>query len=84
MLDSPFTTHRRAAPGSRTLLAAHHAANAAQDVALAADLWFGYDVHYQPHHVERTYGNWTPRYVGARNQVLGGLYFQQVLSLSSL
>ena len=72
MLDSSSSLNRRLTPGSRSLLAA-------EEVAVAADLWFGYDVQYRPHDVERAYGNWTPRYVGLRNQVLGGLYFQQVI-----
>ena len=48
------------------------------ETAASVDLWFGYDVHYKSHPSQRTYGNITPRYVGSRNQVLGGLYFQQV------
>ena len=48
------------------------------ETAASLDLWFGYDVHYRSRPVERTYGNFTPRYMGSRNQVLGGLYFQQV------
>lgn len=43
-----------------------------------ADLWFGYDVHYRSRLVRRGYGSFAPRYLGSRNQVLGGLYFQQV------
>ena len=42
------------------------------------DLWFGYDVHYHSRPVQRDNGSFAPRYVGSRNQVLGGLYFQQV------
>lgn len=49
-----------------------------------ADLWFGYDVHYRSRPVQRDYGSFAPRYVGSRNQVLGGLYFQQVRGQSML
>ena len=44
----------------------------------SVDLWFGHDVHYNSRPFQRTYGTFAPRYVGGRNQVLGGLYFQQV------
>ena len=49
-----------------------------------ADLWFGYDVHYRSRPVQRGYGSFAPRYVGSRNQILGGLYFQQVSVQSML
>ena len=43
----------------------------------AVDLWFGYDAHYHSRPAQRDHGSFAPRYVGNRNQVLGGLYFQQ-------
>lgn len=72
MMDAPQdSTTRKLRPGSRSLATA-------DEVAVSADLWFGYDVHCRPQPVQRNSGNFTPRYVGLRNQVLGGLYFQQV------
>ena len=50
----------------------------AAEAEASVDLWFGYDVHYHSRPVQRGYGSFAPRYVGSRNQVLGGLYFQQV------
>ncbi len=75
MMDAPHdaTTTRKLVPGSRSLLAADGDQN-----ATSVDLWFGYDVRYRPQPVQSNSGNFTPRYVGLRNQVLGGLYFQQV------
>ena len=43
----------------------------------AVDMWFGYNVHYHSRPTQRNYDSFTPRYVGSRNQVLGGLYLQQ-------
>ncbi|KAL0029268.1 hypothetical protein WJX79_006326 [Trebouxia sp. C0005] len=75
MIDAPHdATTRKLVPGSRSLLAADGEEN-----ATSVDLWFGYDVHYRPQPVQSNYGNFTPRYIGLRNQVLGGLYFQQTL-----
>ena len=48
------------------------------EIEASGKLWFGYDVKYRPQPIQRTYGNFTPRYVGLRNQVLGGLLLQQV------
>ena len=75
MMEAPrdATTTRKPVPGSRSLLAADGDGN-----ATSVDLWFGYDVHYRAQPVQSNSGNFTPRYVGLRNQVLGGLYFQQV------
>ncbi|KAL0039208.1 hypothetical protein WJX77_011442 [Trebouxia sp. C0004] len=75
MIDAPHdaTTRKLVPPGSRSLLAAADR----DENATSVDLWFGYDVHYRPQPVQSNYGNFTPRYVGLRNQVLGGLYFQQ-------
>ncbi len=50
------------------------------EVEASGEPWFGYDVKYKPQ-IQRTYGNFTPRYVGLRNQVLGGLLLQQVREL---
>lgn len=44
---------------------------------VTAGLWYGYDVQYRPEQSVVNYGNFTPRYLGGRNQVMGGLYFQQ-------
>ena len=49
---------------------------------VTAGLWFGYDVQYRPHQSPGNSGNFTSRYIGGRNQVLGGLYFQQVCFIS--
>jgi len=77
MMDAPCdATTRKLVPGSRSLLAADGDEN-----TTSVDVWFGYDVHYRPQPVQSNYGNFTPRYVGLRNQVLGGLYFQQVRDL---
>lgn len=46
-------------------------------------LWFGYDVQHRPEQSVSNYGNFTPRYIGGHNQVLGGLYIQQVCSTRS-
>ena len=73
-MDAPDTANpRKLRPGARSLLAADD-----NQTAASVDLWFGYDVRYRPQPVQSTSGNHTPRYVGLRNQVLGGLYFQQV------
>ena len=72
VMDIPGSSLRKHGPGARSLLAVEDSAS--------VNLWFGYDVHYKAHPVQRNYGNFTPRYVALRNQVLGGLYFQQVRS----
>lgn len=48
------------------------------DQTVTAELWYGYDVQYRPQQSVSQCGNFTPRYLAGRNQVLGGLYFQQV------
>lgn len=73
-MDAPYDANtRKLRPGARSLLAADD-----NQTAASVDLWFGYDVRYRPQPMQSTSGNYTPRYVGLRNQVLGGLYFQQV------
>ena len=67
-MDKCFT------PASRVLLASENATHTTGPDAR----WFGYDVHYRPKQLIQSYGNCTPRYVGLENQVLGGLFFQQV------
>ncbi|KAL0047060.1 hypothetical protein WJX82_005420 [Trebouxia sp. C0006] len=72
-LESPSpVTAPFASATAQSLLAADGDEN-----ATSVDLWFGYDVHYRAQPVQSNSGNFTPRYVGLRNQVLGGLYFQQ-------
>lgn len=51
---------------------------------VAPGLWFGYDVHYRLKQSGNKHGKFIPRYIGGRNQVLGGLYFQQVNLTCSL
>ena len=71
-MHAPYSANTRKL-GAGSLLAADD-----NQTAASVDLWFGYDVRYRPQPVQSTSGNFTPRYVGLRNQVLGGLYFQQV------
>lgn len=76
MMDSNAGLRNLSSAGARALLSSVEA-------EASADLWFGYDVHYNSRRVQRSYGSFPPRYVGLRNQVLGGLYFQQVGCSSS-
>ncbi|KAL3162410.1 hypothetical protein ABBQ32_010081 [Trebouxia sp. C0010 RCD-2024] len=70
MMDSNAGLRNLSSAGARALLSSFEA-------DASADLWFGYDVRYNSRPVQRSYGSFPPRCVGLRNQVLGGLYFQQ-------
>lgn len=61
-------------PISRALLAATS--------SVSEDVWYGYNVHHKQQPAPYSHGNYPPRYVGGRNEVLGGLYLQQVEQLS--
>ena len=41
-------------------------------------LWYGYDVQYRLQQSGSKLRKFVPRYIAGRNQLLGGLYFQQV------
>ena len=50
---------------------------------VTAGLWYGYNVQYRRQPSMSNSGNFTPRYIGGRNQLLGGLYLQEVGYASS-
>ena len=62
-----------AGTGARSLLAAADGSNVS-----SANVWFGYDVERRAYTRQVSHEKAWPRYIGMRNQVLGGLYIKQV------